>query len=211
MTTLTPTLTAELVLGGDDVYEDLVGVGDALAQLLAGLGIAARRRMGTAAFAMDPAPALFVLDTAVPELTVERVDALTAAVRGGAGLLVVHASAVVPTGPVGDAMAALIGACFASHGPQPHESRFAVEGDPAHPITAGLPVFEVDHEHYALEVATDATPIAWRITADGRESVVVVRTEGAGRVAYLQLGHDTRPFGEPAVHDLVARIIGWLV
>ncbi|GAA1935712.1 hypothetical protein GCM10009775_29490 [Microbacterium aoyamense] len=201
---------ATIVVGGDDVYEDLFGVADATAQLLAEVGIAATIRVGTTAFLAAPAPDLFVLDTALPELTDERVDALVAAVRAGSGLLVLHASAVAPEGSAGDRLAVLVGARFASHGPTPHESRFFVELDDAHPITVGIHDFDVDHEHYALEVAPGSRAIAWRRSATGREPVVLVREDGAGRVCYVQLGHDTRPLGEPPVRALLARAAAWL-
>jgi len=220
---MTPTLTrnaaregalpgtkrAVVVLGGDDVYEDLTGVADAVAQLLAEAGFATRSRMGTAALLHLADAELVVLDTAVPELTLERVEALAEAVRAGTGLLVMHASAVAPEGDAGRRLAALVGARFASHGPRPHESRFTVETDPAHPITDGIGTFDLDHEHYLLETSADATPIAWRRTDDGREPLALVRTEGAGRVCYLQLGHDTRPIAEPPVRQLLIRAAVW--
>ncbi|GAB3597748.1 ThuA domain-containing protein [Microbacterium tumbae] len=200
---------ATVLLGGDDVYEDLFGVADALVLLLAEHRIPARVRVGTAALGENDAD-LTVLVTAVPELSAERVDALRADVRAGMGLLVLHASAVLFESGPERALAALAGARFVSHGPRPHESRFAVELDPAHPATAGLASFDVDHEHYLLELADDATPIAWRRTADGREPILAVRSEGAGRVCYLQLGHDPRPLAEPAVRALLGRCLGWL-
>ncbi|MFD4958848.1 ThuA domain-containing protein [Microbacterium sp. NPDC058389] len=200
---------ADVLIGGDDVYEDLFGVSDALAQLLAENGMAARVRVGTAAL-LEAAPDLVVLETAVADLSIERVDALVAAVSAGTSLLVVHAGAVLFESAPERRLAELIGARFLSHGPHPHGSRFRVEVDPDHPVTSGLAGFDVDHEHYLLEVAADARPIAWRVTADGREPVAVVRDDAAGRICYIQLGHDTRPFGEPAVRELLERCVRWL-
>ncbi|HEX4790283.1 MAG TPA: ThuA domain-containing protein [Actinospica sp.] len=88
-------------------------------------------------------------------------------------------------------------------------TRFNVLLDEAHELTAGLAPFEVTHEHYHVETAPEMTVLAWRETSGGAEPLVHVRTHGAGRVCYLQLGHDLRIWGQPPVRLLVRRAARW--
>lgn len=134
----------------------------------------------------------------------------------------------------------LLGLRYDSHGPQPHETRFTVHLGPNHPVTAGLADFPITHEHYHVVMADgDAAPavIAWRDTTettdatesdhtDGvntttttppadhtgatTEPLMTAKQWGAGRVVWLQLGHDMRAFGEPTVRDLIARALTWI-
>jgi type 1 glutamine amidotransferase len=198
--------TALVVVDGDDVYEELLTAADALRDILAAAGWAARIGTGTARFAgydgpRAGAPGLVVLYRADQGMAPAAEDGLRRAVRDGLGLVGIHTTAYRAP--------AVLGAHYASHGPLPHESRFTVALDEHHPLTAGIAPFEIVHEHYELEVADDAEVLAHRAAVDRDEPLLTVRREGAGRVAYLQLGHDMRAWSEPGVRRLVARAADW--
>jgi uncharacterized protein len=215
--------TALVVIGGDDVHEDLFTAALKLPELLAGLGFAARAAMGTARLAAGPdgqAPDLFVTYTAMGEFPPARQAALTAAVRAGSGLLALHSANVFPArdgrlDPDYQAAFELIGSRYVSHGPRPHESRFTVAPVPGHPVTSGAAPFEIGHEHYHVQTAPDAQVLAWRAVPagpagpPGREPVLHARREGAGRVCYLQLGHDMRAWDDTGVRRLIANAAAW--
>ena len=206
--------TAHIVISGDDVYEDLFCAASALQTALTGEGFVTRTSMGTAPLDGAADADVIVLYTALGRFTAQQRKGLERAVRGGCGLLALHSSAVLasPPGQLDEAdrlLAELIGCRYVSHGPPPHESRFEVLLDTGHEVTAGIAPFEVTHEHYELATAPDVKVLAWRESEGGREPLVHVRTCGEGRVAYLQLGHDMRIWGEPAVRLLVRRAARW--
>jgi uncharacterized protein len=212
--------TAVVVLNGDDVYEDLFSAGIKLQELLAGLGFATRAAMGTAALARKARHAdLIVLYTAMGYFPPARQAALAEAVAAGAGLLALHASNVFPSadGLLDEDFRLafeLIGSRYVSHGPRPHETRFLVEYEPDHLLTrdrGDSGPFEITHEHYQLELASDVEVVAWRQTRTGREPVMHVREHGRGRVCYLQLGHDMRAWDDPSVRTLITRAALWAV
>jgi type 1 glutamine amidotransferase len=228
-----PRPTALVVITGDDVYEDLFTASLKLQDLLAGLGFTTRAVMGTgrlAALANGSATSsdskmrraaaglagtdLIVLYTATGQFAPGTQAALAGLVSAGTGLIAIHAANVFPSiaGRLDESyreLFELIGSRYASHGPRPHESRFTVHADQNHPVTSGLAPFEIDQEHYQLNLAPDSAVVAWRDTPAGREPVLHVREHGAGRVAYLQLGHDMRAWDDPAVRGLLARCAAW--
>ena len=213
------TASATVLISGDDVWEDLFGASLELTAIAVEAGLATRSRVGLGAFVelakADGLPDVLVLNTAMGESTPTQQRALQDAVRGGMGILAVHTAVVFPS--EGDHVAAshrplfdLLGSRYSSHGPQPHESRFELHFDPQHPITAGLDDVTITHEHYALELAPVApTVIAWRETPAGREPLLHVAEHGAGRVCYLQLGHDMRVWQEPTIRALIIRALHW--
>jgi uncharacterized protein len=210
---------ALVLINGDDVYEDLLIASIKLQEILTGTGFAARVAVGTGSLARAADADLVVLYTAMGLFPQSRQKALADAVAAGTGLIAVHSASVFPRSPDGSVagdhqvIAELIGCRFVSHGPDPHESRFTVGVSAAHPVVRGLAAFDITHEHYQLELTAPAEVIAWREPAPagggGREPVCCVRSFGAGRVCYLQLGHDMRVFDEPAVRELIARAAGW--
>ncbi|MCU1558106.1 MAG: ThuA protein [Microbacteriaceae bacterium] len=216
---LPDTLNATVLIAGDDVYEDLLGASMELVEIASGAGMATRARVGLGSFAelarSGETPDLLLLYTAMGECTSAQQQALSDAVAGGMGILAIHTAVVFPTdgdsvAPTHHTLFELLGSRYSSHGPQPHESRFTVMLDRQHPITAGLADFEVGHEHYRLELAmSEPTVLAWRETAEGREPLLYVSERGAGRVCYLQLGHDMRVWQEPTVRALITRAIEW--
>jgi type 1 glutamine amidotransferase len=217
-------LTAQVVIAGDDVYEDLFTASVELQDLLASAGFVTRVRMGTGLFAHPLTDDLIVLYRAAGTFTAAEQRGLADAVAAGAGLLAIHSTAVfdddrafdsdvdAPTDPNTDPntdLLALFGARYVDHGPQPHESRFTVEFAP-HPVTAGLDPFELTHEHYRTQLADDAEVVAWREAPYGSEPLVVVHEYGAGRVCFVQFGHDLRVWDELGVRDTVMNAAAWL-
>ena len=210
---------ALVVIAGDDVYEDLFTASLKLQQLLVHAGIAARTMVGTARLAAAAEADLVVLYSALGLFPDVCQEALADAVAGGTGLIAVHSASVYPQSAGGATaashatIAGLIGCRFISHGPQPHESRFTVRSSGLHAVTRGLAPFDITHEHYHLEVVPAAEVIAWRLVAPGvgsaSEPLCCVRHFGAGRVCYLQPGHDMRIWDEPGVRELFARAARW--
>jgi hypothetical protein len=210
---------ALVLVNGDDVYEDLFSAGIKLQEILVETGFAARLAAGTDRLTMAPEADLVVLCTALGLFPQSRQQALADAVAAGTGLIAVHSASVFPRSPDGRVaddhrvVAELIGCQFVSHGPDPHESRFTVGISSAHPVAGGLAAFDITHEHYQLELTGPGEVIAWREPAPrgvaSREPVCYVRSFGAGRVCYLQLGHDMRVWDEPAVRGLIARAAQW--
>jgi type 1 glutamine amidotransferase len=213
--------SAIVVIAGDDVYEDLFGASLELQSILGDAGFATRVAFGMKRFASDEVKAkhdeLIVLYTAMGEFTPDQQRGLAQRVSAGAGLLAVHASNVFGATADGSLAASysnafeLIGSRYTSHGPQPHESRFTVHASRTNPVTAAVTDFDITHEHYRLETATGLEVVAWRDTPDGREPLAYVRESGAGRVAYVQLGHDMRAWDEPGVRAMIRNAAAWVV
>jgi type 1 glutamine amidotransferase len=206
--------TALAVISGDDVYEDLFTAASALQSALTDEGFATRTSLGTAPLDGAAGADVIVLYTALGRFTADQREGLARAVRGGCGLVALHSTTVLASPPdqldeADRLLAEVIGSRYVSHGPLPHESRFGVRLDATHEVTAGIAPFEVTHEHYRLATAPDVRVIAWRETDAGTEPLVHVRQYGDGRVCYIQLGHDMRIWGEPAVRLLVRRAARW--
>ncbi|MCU1527113.1 MAG: Trehalose utilization, partial [Frondihabitans sp.] len=135
---------------------------------------------------------------------------LAEAVRAGAGLVSLHASNVLPETEGAGVLRDLIGSRYSSHGPLPHESRFLIETDSEHPVTAGVDDFSVTHEHYLLDLDEEGVDVvAWRRDGTRREAVLHTREIGVGRSCYLQLGHDMRVWDDPDVRQLITNAVRW--
>jgi hypothetical protein len=100
----------------------------------------------------------------------------------------------------------MTGSAFITHGPV--ESFWVRVGDRHHPITAGVPDFEIVDELYRL--GTDRSVLHVLAEADG-EPVLYVRRWGAGWVHYNALGHDARALANPNYQRLLQQAIRWMV
>lgn len=210
-----PSPQAQVVINGDDVYEDLLGVSAALVDLAGAAGFTTTRVIGARRFLPGPPSChVYVLCTATGAFSHKEQEALSQRVAAGAGLLALHASNVFADRGRGvarlhGAAHHLIGSRFVSHGPEPHESVFWVDFQGRHALTRGLSSFTVDHEHYVLDVAPGTKVLAVRRCARDPQPVLYVRSHGRGRVCYFQLGHDVRAWGPPTARLLVARALKW--
>jgi uncharacterized protein len=211
---------ALVVVGGDDVYEDLFGASIELQDILTSEGFVARIGMGMGRFGSESQnnrvieDDVIVLYTAMGEFTESQQRGLTDAVSSGVGLVAIHSSNVFAGTPdaIDEAYRSafdLVGSRYASHGPMPHESRFRVNLTTDHEITTGLEGFPITHEHYRLELADNVRVLAWRDAIYGNEPILHVQEVGAGRVCYIQLGHDMRIWDEPIVRQLIGRAVRW--
>lgn len=201
---------ALVLVTGDDVYEDIFTAATELPRLLGEAGFATTVGMGAGHLAAVPEHRedLVVLYTAAGWFGSSEQRELERRVEAGTGLVAVHASNVLAA----DApLAELIGSRYAGHGPRPHESRYRVNFDAGHEFVRGLQPFEITHEHYVLDLGTPAHAVAWRVAGNGCEPLVHVRQKGAGRVCYIQFGHDMRSWGEPGVREIVRRAARWAV
>lgn len=127
-------------------------------------------------------------------------------VRGGGALLGMHAATVL--GFSGPELGALLGGEFLSHPPQFPFTVFPLGG--GHPIVSGIEAFCATDEFYIQRlmapvdihmVAIDrgvAHPMAWS------------KAEGAGRVAYLAMGHSESIWNQPMYRKLFAQAVAWL-
>lgn len=80
-----------------------------------------------------------------------------------------------------------------------------------HPITQGLADFTIHDEIYwGYRVQPDVTPLLRTTHAKNDKPLAWVRSEGASRVAYLQLGHGRSAYENPQYRQLVAAGIRWV-
>ncbi|MDR2975184.1 MAG: ThuA domain-containing protein [Propionibacteriaceae bacterium] len=219
-----------VVVTGDDVWEDLTTALEQTRIIATAADMVVSVESGLARLtAQQPTPRsprpdgpdVVVLLTAAGEFTPDQQKRVNAMVRAGMGLLAIHCSAFFPglntdaprPGADGYWSTAfnLLGVRYDSHGPLPHDTTFTVRLSSDHPITAGLDDFPITHEHYHMVLAEQRPHVlAWRDSACGPEPIMTAKDWGAGRVVYLQLGHDMRTFGEPAVRELISRALTWV-
>ncbi|MDQ2733368.1 MAG: ThuA domain-containing protein [Armatimonadota bacterium] len=82
--------------------------------------------------------------------------------------------------------------------------------DPSHPITSGLPAWEMVDETYLMPSAGDGSHIL--LTTEHPRSMKTLawtRQHGSARVFCLQPGHGPGAFEHPTFRTIVGRGIGW--
>ena len=215
-----PAPRAMVVVNGDDIHHDLIGASLVFQQIGAEAGFATRRAAGTGRFT-DPRPEtaesdVYLFYTSGGQFLTEQQQALADAVAAGKGLVGIHCTNVLgwqdgALHPADRPMFELLGNRYLSHGPGHHEGRHTIEVLAGHPVTAGVPDFELFDEYYEFELADDKVEVvAQRRRADGVViPVMYAREVGAGRVVYLALGHDMRAWGEPPFRRLVRQALTW--
>lgn len=140
-----------------------------------------------------------------PWMTEAIAAALTAHVRYGHGLLVIHSGLVgyqeSPT------LRRLMGGVFRQHPPQ---CLVKIAPRPGHPITAGCEAFTVWDEHYFVTLDDpSAQLIVVTMSEHGEQPGGWTRTEGAGRVCALTPGHQLAVWLHPAYQRLIANALQW--
>lgn len=127
--------------------------------------------------------------------------------RGGRGLLGIHnATDTFKNSPD---YIRTIGGRFLHH---PAQLEIAVEyTDPADPLVAGLPAFTVKDELYIMEWdPANVRLLAQTHSHEGKPVPLCwVRSEGAGRVFYLSLGHNRSTYDVPEFREWVSRGARW--
>lgn len=93
-----------------------------------------------------------------------------------------------------------------------HDMEVPVEiVDPQHPVTKGLHNFTIHDEVYGgFEVKPDTQPLLRTTHPKSGPVLAWHRQEGAGRVVYLQLGHDHQAYAHPAFQQLIAQAIQYV-
>jgi type 1 glutamine amidotransferase len=154
---------------------------------------------------------VMVVNAMAPIFPVQYQRALATRVSSGMGLVVLHASNVIPEEMTGynesDSWQRMIGSRFLSHPPFCH---FRVQIQHDHPVTAGLSDFEIDDELYITEWTGDRATVLANAHWEGADHpMVYVREHGEGRICYIALGHDMRAWGHPAYQKLLAQATRW--
>jgi hypothetical protein len=128
-------------------------------------------------------------------------DALVAYVRGGGGLVGIHAA--TDAYPKVDSYVRLLGGHFDGHPGDVRVARCGKEG--RHPAVARLPsAFDVRDEFYLFRSFRPENQVVVRCTAvDGRTRIPVAwyREEGAGRVFYTTFGHTSESWADRRIVD----------
>ncbi len=144
-------------------------------------------------------------------LSVEGRERLARFVTGGGGLLGLHTALICfDDWPE---WKDLLGGAWA-WGRSAHPPRGTVTLRPTvtpHPITDGLPAFEVTDEAYGnLDLAPDLVPLATVEAADGVAwPALWARTVGRGRAVADALGHDRAALEHPVHRRLLGRAARW--
>jgi uncharacterized protein len=192
----------------------------ALAEIAAGLGLAAQETADPEAFrepSLAGCAAVVFLSTSGTVLDPAGRTALEAYVRRGGGFLGVHSAAC--TEYDWPFFGELVGARFARHPPLQRAVIHVEDRD--HPATARLPArWEADDEWYDFRanprgsVRVLATVDERTYTDDGMGAdhpVAWCHRVGRGRSFYTSLGHAGEAFGDPLFLGHLRGALGWLV
>jgi len=146
-------------------------------------------------------------DTGLEKMTDEQVRGLTSWVRAGGALLAAHAATCLNgTDPE---YGRLLGGVFVSH-PEPFTfSVYPLSG--AHPITAGVPAFEVHDEFYIQKYDPSVEIHMAALYQDVAYPMAWSRPEVRGRVAHVAPGHFPEVWNNVTYQKLMLQTIGWLV
>lgn len=147
---------------------------------------------------------LVVIHTTGGELTDAQANGLAKFVEAGGGVVGIHSAS--DSFKKSDRYWKLIGGRFSGHG----HGKFGVEMvDEWHPITVGLPDFEIRDEDYqhAYHPRANIHVIAKK-KGDGR-NMAWVKHVGKGRLAYLANGHGKRAFECATFQKLLVNAMYW--
>lgn len=222
-----PVAPTALILSGG-VAHDFPALSDRLAGLLAQVGVTAEIRTDVEAAVDDLAPYdLLVVNMlrwrmlggrygaergrwglALGEPARQRIEEW---VRGGGGLLAMHASSICFDDWPG--WTSLVGARWdweISRHPPVGRVRVTVYPD-RHPLVAGLPAqFDTDDEVYGfLDLAEDVVPLLTAEHSGAVHPLLWARTVGAGRVVHTTLGHHLPSYRAAPVQRIVRRAALW--
>ncbi len=127
-------------------------------------------------------------------------------VRRGGALLAAHSATVL--GESNPDLGLLLGGRFISHPPPLTFTVYPVYGE--HPITDGIQAFDVHDEFYMerCEPSVDIHIIA--VNQGAAYPMVWSKPEGAGRVAYIALGHFPEVWNLPPYQRLMIQAADWL-
>ena len=134
-----------------------------------------------------------------------QVAALSHWVRGGGGLVAVHAATAIASAD--PALGRLLGGVFQSHPPQ-----FTFTVCPlyrGHPITDGVDAFSVRDEFYVQDYDANVEVHMMAVDRGIAYPMVWSKAEGAGRVAHIAMGHGPQVWALPPYRRLVLQAAHW--
>jgi type 1 glutamine amidotransferase len=93
-----------------------------------------------------------------------------------------------------------------------HDLHFNVKNvNPKHPVTKGVPDFEIFDETYkGFYVADDVTPLLTTDEISSTPTIGWAKTYGKSRIVVLQSGHDVPTFENPNFRKLLKQSITWV-
>jgi type 1 glutamine amidotransferase len=133
-------------------------------------------------------------------------ESLARWVRGGGGLLSMHAATVASQSS--PALRALQGGIFVSHPPQFSFTVYPLYEE--HPITAGIEAFAVYDEFYVQDYDPSVEIHMIALDQGVAHPMVWSKREGKGRVAYIAMGHDLGVWSLEPYQRLTLQAIDWL-
>lgn len=126
-------------------------------------------------------------------------------VRSGGGLLAIHSGTATYDEML--ALRSLLGGVFMRH---PAQCPVTVTPRTGHPLTVGCSPFTLMDEHYIMALDDlDADVYVTTRSEYGEQPGAWRRTEGAGRVAVLTLGHNLEVWLHPSFQALLRNAIRW--
>ncbi|MFZ6027210.1 MAG: ThuA domain-containing protein [Chloroflexota bacterium] len=126
--------------------------------------------------------------------------------RGGR-MLALHAATV--SSATSAVFRHLVGGIFVEHPPAFSFQVCPVYGE--HPITAGIQAFSVYDEFYFERTEADVQVHMLAVDRGAAYPMVWSRTEGAGRVVHIAMGHDEGVWRQPPYRQLVVQSVQWLL
>lgn len=146
-------------------------------------------------------------DAGPEKLTAYQVSGLTRWVRQGGALLAAHAATVI--GDSSARLGRLLGGVFLSH-PEPFAfTIYPLSGE--HPITSGIPAFEVLDEFYIQEIDPAVNIHMVAIYQGAAYPMVWSRATGRGGVACIAPGHFPHVWNNLTYQRLMLQTAGWLL
>lgn len=141
-----------------------------------------------------------------PGFTDAQAESLAGWVRGGGGLLGVHAATV--SGQTSPTLRALMGGVFVDHPPQFSFTVYPMYEE--HPITAGVEAMTVHDEFYIQKYDETIAIHAIALDRGVAHPMVWSKSEGRGRVAYIAMGHGPEVWELEPYQRLMMQAIEWL-
>ena len=162
---------------------------------------------------------VILLNGMISSMAPEEEQSLLDAVRAGKPLLVLHAASASfrqpPPAKKDDPVAAhpdfyrMLGGYVERHPPLgPVRVRVTA---PGHPVTTGVPDFEVEDELFLFRNLEPDNEVLLETEFEGtKRPLAWARRWGGGRVLHIALGHGASTAGNPAFQQLLAQGLTWL-
>jgi len=136
----------------------------------------------------------------------EHAEPLTKWISAGGRLLMVHSATVsCQTSPK---LRRLTGGVFVNHPPAFNFMVYPMFT--AHPITAGVDAFSLHDEFYIEQIEPDSAIHMVGFDRGVAYPMLWTRSEQAGRVAHIAMGHDERVWNLKPYQQLIQQAVGWL-